>query len=547
MRIVRGILALLAVPVAVMGAQAPPVAWSAGSYSISGTVVSAGSGAPLNGADVTLTTDGENGTQVAEVVTGEDGGFHFDGLAAGKYSVQAAHRGYILGGYEDHEGYFTAIVTGPGLESRGIRLALMPYGAIDGVVTEDGGGPVPGAQVALFRQDESQGESRIVNAGQEITDDSGSYEFSQLRPGVYYVDVSATPWYAFHSLPKNGDNWGDEESAQAASPLDVAYPLTFYPNATDSASATPIRLAAGDHAAINFSLHAVPAIHLQIRVPIPSGQRRGVATPMIAQQVFGTQQMEGTPISIFSQSDNSISFDYSSLAPGQYVVEEGGRGEVPVDLAANRIIDAPGGNAGVEVTGKLANLTGGALPEGLMVWLHSVSGAPERTSSRVERDGTFALHEVVPGTYTVQLGGDAGTPVVVQMAASGAEVRGNRVTVGSDAVLLAATISSGSATVNGFARRGGKGVGGTMVVLAPDDANASVEMFRRDQSDSDGSFSLPNVVPGKYTLVAIDNGWGLEWAKREVMASYLAHGLKVVVPANAKTMQLPDAVGVQDR
>lgn len=546
MRFFCGFLALLAMHSAAILAQAPAAPASAGSYGISGTVVSAGSGAPLNGAEVTLTTDGENGTQVAEVVTGESGGFQFGGLAAGKYAVQASHRGYIMGGYEDHEGYFTAVVTGPGLESRGIRLALMPYGAIDGVVLEDGGGPVPGAQVALFRQDETQGESRIVNAGQEITDDSGSYEFSQLRPGIYYVDVSATPWYAFHAPPKADDNGGSQGDGQPA-PLDVAFPLTFYPNATDSASATPIPLAAGDHAAINFSLHAVPAIHLQIRVPVPGGPRRGVATPMIAQQVFGTQQMEGTPISMFNRSDNTIVFDYSSLAPGQYVVEEGGRGEMPVDLAANRTIDAANAGTGADVTGKLANLSGGALPDGLMVWLHPVTGAPERTSARVERDGTFTMHEVAPGTYTMQLGADSGAPVVVQMAASGAEVHGNRVTVGSDAVLLAATISSGSATVNGFAKRGGKGVGGTMVVLVPDDANASVEMFRRDQSDSDGSFSLPNVVPGKYMLVAIDNGWGLEWAKREVMARYLAHGMKVDVPANAKTMELPDGLAVQDR
>ena len=32
-------------------------------------------------------------------------------------------------------------------------------------------------------------------------------------------------------------------------------------------------------------------------------------------------------------------------------------------------------------------------------------------------------------------------------------------------------------------------------------------LIRRDQSDSDGSFALRDVVPGQYTVVAIQDGW----------------------------------------
>jgi len=32
------------------------------------------------------------------------------------------------------------------------------------------------------------------------------------------------------------------------------------------------------------------------------------------------------------------------------------------------------------------------------------------------------------------------------------------------------------------------------------------------------------VVPGKYTVVAIDNGWGLEWQNPAVLKPYLPHG-----------------------
>jgi hypothetical protein len=32
------------------------------------------------------------------------------------------------------------------------------------------------------------------------------------------------------------------------------------------------------------------------------------------------------------------------------------------------------------------------------------------------------------------------------------------------------------------------------------------------------------VIPGKYTVVAIQNNWNLEWAKPNVMQPYLAKG-----------------------
>jgi len=46
----------------------------------------------------------------------------------------------------------------------------------------------------------------------------------------------------------------------------------------------------------------------------------------------------------------------------------------------------------------------------------------------------------------------------------------------------------------------------------PQDPSLNRGLFRRDQSDSDGSFSLRDAAPGKYTVVAIEDGWELEWA-----------------------------------
>jgi hypothetical protein len=513
-----------------------------GSWTISGVVVSATSGAALDRAEVTLSTTGEEGTQVAQTVTGETGAFRFDGVQAGKYSLQASRRGYLPSGYQEHEGFFTAIVVGANLATQDLRMELTPYGSIDGTVTDDGGNAVVGAQVTLFRQDESTGEAEVHEAGTETTDDAGGYEFARLQPGTYYVDVSAQPWYAFRPNQQTNLSTGQQDDP-APSPLDVAYPLTFYPSAPDSSSASPIQMNAGDHVQASIAVHAVAAIHIQVRAAMNEG-RRGIVTPMLAQEVFGTEQFAGTPIPQFDRKGNAMTFDYGALAPGHYTVEQGALGGVPVDATGSRTLDAPTAAATVEVSGRFAMASGARMPERAFVSLYPTDGHLPRLEGITVRDGSFDFSNVPPGTYEVSL---SGSMVVVQMAASGGEVHGSRITVGSDAVLLAATLASGSTSINGYAVHDNKGVGGVLVLLAPSDPKANDELIRRDQSDSDGSFSLANVVPGTYTLVAIENGWNLEWKHRDAIAAYLRRGVTVQVEENQRMLNLESPVAVQER
>ena len=62
-----------------------------------------------------------------------------------------------------------------------------------------------------------------------------------------------------------------------------------------------------------------------------------------------------------------------------------------------------------------------------------------------------------------------------------------------------------------------------MVWLVPAAGDLGREA-RVDQSDSDGTFTLPRIRPGKYVLMAIDDGWDLEWADEKVLKPYRAKG-----------------------
>ena len=101
-------------------------------------------------------------------------------------------------------------------------------------------------------------------------------------------------------------------------------------------------------------------------------------------------------------------------------------------------------------------------------------------------------------------------------------------------VRISGIASHGAALVQGTALRNDQPYAGAMIVLVPQDPANNGPLFRRDQSDSDGTFSLPNVVPGQYTVIAIANGWELEWANPAVLQPYLKQGEHVEVPINGR-------------
>jgi protocatechuate 3,4-dioxygenase beta subunit len=527
---------------------------AAGEYAVSGTVTSAG-GAPLDDAVVTLADAGMGGSVDQETTTSQTGAFRFTGVPAGTYVLSAARRGYASERYQQHGRFSTAVVTGPGLSAQNLRIALQPWAAIDGSVTDDFGEPVPGAQVQLWVKRREAGAMRYVRSGQRTTDDTGTYEFAALRPGTYFLGVTANPWYAFHPPPRR-DKHGQllPESEQPSSPLDVVYPMTFYEDATDSDAATPIAVHAGDRLQIHVAMHATPAIHLRIRVAMPQGNRhRGVAMPQLMRPVFGHDDFLPMTMMGGSVQNGTMTVEMGGLAPGHYVLRSygrarGGEHEVTVDLTGDQTIRYAGTQAsGVSVTGKLGMADGGNLPANVTMELAGADEEAQRRMTHVAPDGTFTFGGVEPGSYTLRAIAPGDALSVVQMAAAGAKVEGVQFTVAGTPVLVAATLARGATEIHGFARQDGRGVGGAMIVLIPDGAQAARNEYRRDQSNTDGSFTLQRVLPGDYTLVAIEDGWELDWKEPAVMAPYMAHGLRVRITADEPVTRLAAALAVQER
>ena len=190
-------------------------------------------------------------------------------MRAGKYQLSAERRGFASQQYQQHENFSTAIVAGPGLDSGNIVFRVLPDASFSGRIADEQGDAVRSAHVMLIS--EQAGEGRAIKAivDNSFSDDQGRYHFAHLKPGAYYLAVSAQPWYAqpFFGGGRGGfvgRNGGGNFGARANPALDVAYPLTFYPDVTDPASASTITLHAGDRASADIMLRAVQALHLRI-------------------------------------------------------------------------------------------------------------------------------------------------------------------------------------------------------------------------------------------------------------------------------------------
>jgi hypothetical protein len=168
-------------------------------------------------------------------------------------------------------------------------------------------------------------------------------------------------------------------------------------------------------------------------------------------------------------------------------------------------------------------------------------GSGNSMGERVNERGEFSVQPEVPGRYVAMLANASGY-AIRSISATGARVSGRTLEItGAQPVELSIVVSKGVGTINGVVMNGDKPLPGAMVVLVPEEISDNASLFRRDQSDSDGTFTLTDVVPGRYTAIAIRNGWDLEWGSPDVLRPYLAQGTPVQI-GGKQTLDIKVAV-----
>ena len=541
-------------------AEIPRAPTSGGGYRIAGTVVSKADGRPLNRARITV-RDAKDAKRFQSGVTSEDGKYEFTGLPAAKYSLTGAKRGFISASYDQHDQYSTAIVTGTGLETEALVLRLAPDAVISGKVLDETNEPVRHAVVTLYYNDHSLGVDQIHQAGSSQTNDLGEYELTPFTPGTYFLSASGKPWYAVHphsEMVPSGRAQSKADQQAEAPPLvdqplvdralDVAYPLTYYPNGTEADDAAPILILGGERVQADLHLNPVPSLRLLFRMP--DDGKHGYQIPQLEQPAFdGSTFIQMTGGSMISPGVVEL----TGIPAGRYNVHLRGQGSFVqmngVDLAKDgEEVDLSRGEALSNVKFSVQVPAEATLPAHLSVGLRS-GNRTVSASQAVDAKGETELQQVAAGRYEVAVWGPGKVYSVARMSAEGAQVSGRTLSVAAgSSPSVSLTVASGSAEIEGIVTRARKGLAGAMVVLVPENPELDRALFRRDQSDLDGTFLLRNVVPGSYTLLAIENGWDLDWSHPVVIAAYLKHGRKIEVGnQTGRPMNIAEPIEVQSK
>lgn len=513
--------------------DSPPLP-NTGPWKISGRVVDAVTGAPLSHAEVMLGTPAK---VLQTVVADADGRFLFEKLARGYCIVSAQHPGYIRELLEERDRYNVGIHIGPDAP-QDLVLRLHRDASISGKVTDEQNEPVPNATVKLIQARAFNGRWFSGERASAITDEEGNYRLPHLPPGKYFIFVYAEPWYAqrrsyLHSAQKPVGPLtaptGDQRAAPPA--LDVAYPLTFYPAGASIANASEIQLSSGNTFTADIKLNAVKALYAQVPFPDLDLDHTFIDVQQIVQGIWDI------PVHVVTARVSPGTVEIGGLGPGRYRV-------ATYLETSNQWVRKPGPAREIEIAG---NLQITIKPEPARI---PVTGQVEIEPGKSAKDVSVALRdqgsgksylayafhqgelefktEVPAGTYDVLLHGNG--LFLQSVKAEGAQTAGLTVKVlPNSQPKLTFTATSVTSQIVGIAFKDDKPFTGAMMVLVPEDPLNNLQLLRIDDSNMDGSYAFLSVVPGRYTILALEDGWDLDWGDPKAWQPLVAHGTPIQV------------------
>jgi hypothetical protein len=565
---------------ALIGSRAASSQNAVGHYRITGTVVNSTDGAPVRHCHLTATLisasngRGRNGNRrfaggsatQPNFDADEQGRFSIPVPSAGAWHLSATARGFVTQAYDEHQQFSSAIVLTPDKPTMNLRFQLSPEVVVSGTVFDEAGEPVRNARLALWtvpqQGPDMHPESMTIRAMTQ-TDDRGMYEFANVSPGDYRITLQAQPWYAAAAQRRFGPPTPDAQPLDPS--LDVAYPLTWFPGVNDPSLAETLSLHAGDTRQADFHLVPIPAIHLRIISALTeqSNGRSSQIFPVVARVGPGGNNFGFTPVSMSVNPQGQI--DIGGLAPGLYQIRMQGQG---MDNRASSLVEVSAGAARTLEVGAspdMANIAlhfdgiEDSLPDdnSIQVQLINTETGDVVSSANTEFGGGTAnlrqrrqsatppqdrMVQALPGTYEVVLR-TRQDAYLTGITMPSAEVKGRIVKVHAGDSVMTLHVASGRSTVNGIATLDGKSAIGAMVLLVPatlGDPNG-LQILRQDQTNTDGSFELSDVIPGQYILIAIDHGWQINWSDPSTLRNYLTRGTPIAVAPSATMKQRIEA------
>lgn len=469
---------------------------------IQGKAVNAATQEPIKRATLMLIHQAAPGTPV-RVESDENGVFEFPDVAPGKYQLLIDKQGFArqFFGSRGNPLSGSTIEVAAGQEVKGLLFSAVTNTIVAGKVTDDQGEPLANVQVLGLRGMFRRGKRDYLPNTAAQTNDLGEYRLTALGPGKYLV-VALNRQLNASMLGLSG---------KPADGKPVRGPVnTYYPNATDVASAATVDTTTGgaEVRGIDIRMAKLPVVSVK-------GKVAGISFPLSKQLIAwlmpkgsGVLGMATRNFALIQTNDGA--FEFRNVPPGSYVISAtaaDGSSDASGALAVN-IVEKP-------VEGLQLMLTPGAEIAGALVSDPAVSfkGAqvilepqdfvaimPPR--SAVSEDGSFALKNVPPDRFFVQVQG-APPELYVKSIRYGSE---DVLESGFDGATGAAgrleiQFAADGAAIDGMVTGDDdKPLSGVTVALIPD--NGMRSRYRTINTDQKGTFSIKGVAPGSYKLYA---------------------------------------------
>lgn len=411
---------------------------------VSGVVVDSETGSAVKDAAVTLEAfdaEKEEWTEVAEVQTNENGGYVIDQTAAGSalelggnYRLTVSIEGY-KSDVQDIVLYDEEVKN----VLNGIELDAIAAIDVTGTVTNAAGAKVEGAKVTVF-------DSEGTELATDTTDAEGAYSTEDLKliSGTYNVVVD-------HA-----------DSAVSYTEFDV----TEGTNATHN-----VKLEAGNDIAAVIGTESL-------------SDDFGDGTYKL--EILNGKTVIGEKEVTLDADEDTLSFDFSRIAPGSYTLKLSGDYVVAKEFSLT--VDGDESFEGRAVPG--GKIAGSTNAEAAISLVDAKGNVVETTAA--DKDGAYAFSGVTAGNYTVQ----AAKEGFVAEKSDELKVTKNETTT-VDALALDAVDTTGDAA--GFVRLSG--------TLAPA-AGATVTYYNEDGEEvkkatveANGSYSLSDLAAGTYKVV----------------------------------------------
>src|SRR6187397_1460070 len=222
--------------------------------SIEGIVTRLDTGAPVSGAQVTLTAlnplaaalaaGADPATllaaqaaqpvaqtpppQIPPMNTDSEGKFVFKNLAGGTYNIAAVANGFVRLQYGQRSvnGQGTPFVLAANQNMKNVALQLTPTGTVSGRIIDENGQPALGISVQLLRAAYNV-QGRVYQAvGTTAADDRGQYRMFGVPPGKYYLNIGNPPGPIRTPAPTGGVFIGGV-------PGGVVYTFSYFPGVAD--------------------------------------------------------------------------------------------------------------------------------------------------------------------------------------------------------------------------------------------------------------------------------------------------------------------------